>query len=79
VVEVTALVILGLVTLAVASGVVGWYLAARRQRATVTSLRQELASASASTQQLHEQHKAIVSEMAHAALRVIRTHGGETS
>lgn len=71
----TALVILGLV--AVGSGLVGWYLAARRQRATVTSLRHELASASASTQQLHEQHKAIVSEMAHAALQVIRGQDGD--
>jgi hypothetical protein len=75
----TVLVVLGLVTLALASGVGGWYLAVRRQRDTVTALRQELASASASTQHLHEQHKAIVSEMAHAALRVIRVQGGDGS
>jgi Flp pilus assembly protein TadB len=77
VVIMTVLVVLGLVVLVLASGVVGWQVAARRHQATESSLHRELESARSGAEQAQARHEAIVSELTRTALRVIRTQGGD--
>jgi len=79
VVEMTALVIVGLVVVALGSGVIGWLVAARRHQAAETSLRAELAAQRSSAEQSQARHEAIVGELTRTALRVIRAQGGESS
>lgn len=75
----TALVLLGLVALATASGAVGWMVATRRHRGTETALRAELASARTNAEESHRRHEAIVGEVTRTALQAIRGQGGESS
>jgi hypothetical protein len=74
----TALVVLGLIMLAAASGTVGWLVAARRHQATEASLQQEIQTARTNAEESHRRHEAIVGELTRTALRVIRSQGGES-
>lgn len=78
-VEVTALVVLGLIMLAAASGTAGWLAAARRHRATEASLHEEIQAARTNAEESQRRHEAIVGELTRTALRVIRSQGGEAS